>query len=104
MDKFASEEERESSDGFEIVLHDTEDALVQNAELLETYTVECDNLTDKPWNKPGEDITDYFNYGFNEHTWKEYLAKQKRLRDEYHTKPRKKDRERDWRDDRRRKL
>lgn len=103
MNKFSSEEERESSDGFEIVLHDTEDAPAQNAELLETYTVDCDNLSEKPWNKPGEDITDYFNYGFNESTWKEYLEKQKRLRDEYHAKPWKK--ERDWRDnDRRRKM
>ena len=37
---------------------------------------------DKPWRKPGADITDYFNYGFNEETWIAYCAKQKRLRAE----------------------
>lgn len=37
---------------------------------------------DKPWRKPGADITDYFNYGFNEDTWIQYCMKQKRLRAE----------------------
>ncbi|EHY66833.1 hypothetical protein NEAUS04_1343 [Nematocida ausubeli] len=79
MEKFPTDEDA-SSDGFEIVLHDTEDAPALNSDLLHTYTVEYDG-TDKPWNKPGEDITDYFNYGFNETTWKEYLNKQKKLRE-----------------------
>lgn len=39
-----------------------------------------DTLEDKPWRKPGADITDYFNYGFNEDTWKAYCERQKRLR------------------------
>lgn len=30
--------------------------------------------------KPGADITDYFNYGFNEETWRAYCERQKRLR------------------------
>ena len=38
---------------------------------------------DKPWRKPGADITDYFNYGFNEETWIAYCLKQKRLRSEH---------------------
>ena len=29
---------------------------------------------------PGADITDYFNYGFNEDTWTKYCEKQRRLR------------------------
>lgn len=37
-----------------------------------------DSLEDKPWRKPGADITDYFNYGFNEDTWKAYCERQKR--------------------------
>jgi pre-mRNA 3'-end-processing factor FIP1 len=37
---------------------------------------------DKPWRKPGADITDYFNYGFNEETWINYCMKQRRLRAE----------------------
>lgn len=40
-----------------------------------------DDFEDKPWRKPGADITDYFNYGFNEVTWRAYCAKQKLLRE-----------------------
>lgn len=38
---------------------------------------------DKPWRKPGADITDYFNYGFNEVTWRMYCLRQRVLREEY---------------------
>ena len=34
------------------------------------FDVDPSTLEDKPWRKPGADITDYFNYGFNEDTWK----------------------------------
>ncbi|XP_049284901.1 pre-mRNA 3'-end-processing factor FIP1 [Anopheles funestus] len=39
-----------------------------------------DSLDEKPWRKPGADITDYFNYGFNEETWRSYCERQKRMR------------------------
>lgn len=39
-----------------------------------------DSLDEKPWRKPGADITDYFNYGFNEETWRMYCERQKRMR------------------------
>lgn len=39
-----------------------------------------DSLEEKPWRKPGADITDYFNYGFNEDTWRAYCERQKRFR------------------------
>lgn len=39
-----------------------------------------DSLDEKPWRKPGADITDYFNYGFNEETWRAYCERQKRMR------------------------
>ena len=29
----------------------------------------------KPWRKPGADITDFFNYGFDEFTWASYCLK-----------------------------
>lgn len=32
------------------------------------------------WVLTGADLSDYFNYGFNEDTWKAYCEKQKRLR------------------------
>lgn len=38
-----------------------------------------DEIPDTPWRKPGVDISDYFNYGFNEHSWKEYASKVKLL-------------------------
>lgn len=33
----------------------------------------------KPWRKPGADITDYFNYGFDEFTWASYCLKQQTM-------------------------
>jgi len=39
--------------------------------------------TDKPWRKPGADVTDYFNYGFDEFTWTAYCQKQEGLREEF---------------------
>ncbi|KAF7560113.1 hypothetical protein G7046_g4018 [Stylonectria norvegica] len=38
---------------------------------------------DKPWRKPGTDISDYFNYGFDEFTWALYAAKQETVRSEF---------------------
>ena len=37
---------------------------------------------DKPWRRPGTDMTDYFNYGFDEFTWASYCLKQESLRKE----------------------
>lgn len=52
------------------------------------YDVDLDSeyggpAADKPWRKPGADITDYFNFGFNETTWRMYCIKQRMLREEY---------------------
>ncbi|KAI2614243.1 Fip1 motif-domain-containing protein [Hypoxylon fragiforme] len=38
---------------------------------------------EKPWRKPGTDLSDYFNYGFDEFTWALYAAKQENVRNEY---------------------
>lgn len=35
---------------------------------------------DKPWRKPGTDMTDFFNYGFDEFTWASYCLKQRSVR------------------------
>lgn len=40
-------------------------------------------LKEKPWRQPGANLSDYFNYGFNEFTWMEYLHKQEKLQQEY---------------------
>lgn len=49
---------------------------------VNVFEFSLDSLRDeeKPWRKPGADITDYFNYGFNEETWRKYCQKQNRLR------------------------
>ncbi|KAK0388865.1 hypothetical protein NLU13_5108 [Sarocladium strictum] len=38
---------------------------------------------EKPWRKPGTDISDYFNYGFDEFTWALYASKQESVRGEF---------------------
>lgn len=38
--------------------------------------LDLDQLQSKPWRLPGADITDYFNFGFNEYTWIKYCSKQ----------------------------
>lgn len=40
---------------------------------------------DKPWRRPGTDITDYFNYGFDEFTWALYASKQETIKSESQT-------------------
>ena len=45
--------------------------------------VDLEEFNDKPWARPGCDISDYFNYGFNEDSWKAYCEKQRQLRQEY---------------------
>ncbi|XP_026881389.2 pre-mRNA 3'-end-processing factor FIP1-like [Electrophorus electricus] len=46
---------------------------------LHAVETDTDMYEDKPWRKPGADLSDYFNYGFNEETWKAYCEKQRRL-------------------------
>ena len=47
--------------------------------ILET---DLESFEDRPWRKPGADITDYFNYGFTEATWRQYCMKQRNMREE----------------------
>lgn len=44
--------------------------------------VDLDSIEDKRWRKPGAHLSDYFNYGFDETSWLEWCAKQRRSRDE----------------------
>jgi hypothetical protein len=78
----------------------------QSTAQASVYEFDLDGVEDKPWNKKGAhrhhialpcahhpmvstllvtgaDITDWFNYGFNEESWKAYCEKQKKLRQEY---------------------
>ncbi|KAA8898829.1 hypothetical protein TRICI_006466 [Trichomonascus ciferrii] len=45
--------------------------------------VNLESFEDKPWRQPGADITDYFNYGFDEFTWTAYCSKQDNLREDF---------------------
>lgn len=49
---------------------------------VDIFDVDLNAFQDKPWRKPGADLTDFFNFGFNEDSWKEYCNKQKMIRDE----------------------
>ena len=44
--------------------------------------IDIDSLTEKPWRKPEVDLSDYFNYGFNEDTWRLYCKRQQEIRQE----------------------
>lgn len=50
---------------------------------VDIFDVDPETFADKPWRKPGADITDYFNFGFNENTWRLYCTKQKSIRDDF---------------------
>ncbi|KAI9224011.1 Fip1 motif-domain-containing protein [Blastocladiella britannica] len=43
--------------------------------------VPIESFEDKPWRRPGEDLSDYFNYGFNEDSWRMYCDRQRAMRD-----------------------
>jgi pre-mRNA 3'-end-processing factor FIP1 len=47
------------------------------------FNLDLESLEEKPWRKPGADVTDYFNYGFDEFTWTAYTSKQTNLRNEF---------------------
>lgn len=36
------------------------------------FDVDIDGFEEKPWKYPGVDITDFFNFGLNEESWKDY--------------------------------
>jgi hypothetical protein len=39
--------------------------------------LDLDSIQDPGWKRPDADPTDYFNYGFNEETWRFYCQRQK---------------------------
>ncbi|KAK6461576.1 Fip1 motif-domain-containing protein [Scheffersomyces coipomensis] len=45
--------------------------------------LDLETLKEKPWRAPGVDISDYFNYGFNEFSWIAYCFKQDKTRGEF---------------------
>lgn len=45
--------------------------------------INLQDLKEKPWRQPGADVSEYFNFGFNELTWTMYCAKQDKLRQQF---------------------
>ncbi|RPD64624.1 Fip1-domain-containing protein [Lentinus tigrinus ALCF2SS1-6] len=43
--------------------------------------VDLNALADKPWRRPGSDISDWFNYGFDEISWEAYCYRRRELGD-----------------------
>jgi pre-mRNA 3'-end-processing factor FIP1 len=43
---------------------------------------DMDALADKPWRKPGSNISDWFNYGFDEISWEAYCYRRRQLGDD----------------------
>ena len=43
-----------------------------------TYDIDINAIDgDKPWRQPGADMSDWFNYGFDEYKWVEYASRKK---------------------------
>lgn len=60
-----------------------EQKLMDMKKLPEIYLFDFENPgLDKKWSSPREDITDYFNYGFTEETWRIYAEKVKNLHEQ----------------------
>ncbi|KAI4292062.1 hypothetical protein PAPHI01_1336 [Pancytospora philotis] len=79
----ASREEEYSSTSWELVVDkaENEEAVAELAQDNNLYDYDPETTKDKPWLKPGADITDYFNYGFTEQTWKKYCEMQRENRE-----------------------
>lgn len=78
----SSDDSSSSNDSIELVVEkpkeeDKSEMIPEN----NIYDFDLDTIKDKPWLKPGADLTDYFNYGFTEKTWKKYCELQRANRD-----------------------
>ncbi|KAI5115809.1 hypothetical protein M0805_001285 [Coniferiporia weirii] len=45
------------------------------------FEIDMTNLADKPWRRPGSDLSDWFNYGFDEISWEVYCYRRRSLGD-----------------------
>ncbi|OVA10314.1 Pre-mRNA polyadenylation factor Fip1 [Macleaya cordata] len=44
------------------------------------FDIDIDSFEEKPWRHPGVDTSDFFNFGLNEETWKDYCKQLGQLR------------------------
>jgi len=45
------------------------------------FDVDISTMAEKPWRLPGSDISDWFNYGFDEISWEAYCYRRRDLGD-----------------------
>src|ERR1700733_10266027 len=45
------------------------------------FEVDMNATAEKPWRRPGSDISDWFNYGFDEISWEAYCYRRRELGD-----------------------
>nr|XP_012776202.1 pre-mRNA 3'-end-processing factor FIP1 isoform X1 [Maylandia zebra] len=57
----------------------TNDLLLEKVQGNEEINQKVEFLEKKPWRKAGANISDYFNYGFDEESWNAYCRKQAKL-------------------------
>lgn len=43
------------------------------------YEIDIASLENKAWRRPGSDLSDWFNYGFDEISWEAYAARRRDL-------------------------
>jgi len=53
----------------------TQEEQAQEPPPMTIYQVDIESLPEKPWRRPGANLSDWFNYGFDEHTWALWCAK-----------------------------
>ena len=46
---------------------------------MSIYDVDMQSLADKTWRRSGSDISDWFNYGFDEISWEAYCARRREM-------------------------
>jgi len=51
-----------------------------NVDEIAFNDVDVSILSSRPWKDAGADISDWFNYGFNERTWRDYCCAQNQIR------------------------
>ena len=82
MNNLLGDSASDDSDNLQVVVDKAQEGelKIEQMEDVNAYNVDLDTMKDKPWLRPGSDITDYFNYGFTEKTWKKYCEMQKERR------------------------
>ncbi|WFD19997.1 cleavage polyadenylation factor subunit fip1 [Malassezia caprae] len=59
----------------------TQEEQAQEPPPMTIYQVDIESLPEKPWRRPGAKLSDWFNYGFDEHTWALWCAKKNMMSD-----------------------